>query len=615
MGTLAGAQQGELGNWALRYVNGVFERGGSPERLARGIAAGMLGVFFPLRFVRFLAAFLAAVFFRGNKVAALIVPAVAVLFDLQFIARFEIELAQYFWMTGSPDWHAALAGFNASDFLWTWLHPAASFHNQLAALVALRGSTLAVLSAVALGSGLMAGAVTYPFALIALSFFYDAKYRAQQFLDWKLKRPAESFSLPAVSPRLDGLAVDALRLLYGGSKERFFECASVQLLIDGGQAYPQMLHAINGARRTLVLETYILRDDLFGRKFSEALQSAARRGVKTRMIIDGVGSMGLPDAYKEKLVESGVQLRVFHPLSSFWRGGFGWVQRRDHRKIIVADLDVSLIGGLNIADEYAAVRDGGGGWRDTHIRIDGRDQALVFSGLFEETWQRSEPIVAEHPAHKNTASNSYQLPPESNEDWMQDKEDVSQRACFTSDRLLLRIVHNRELANRMRIKVAYLRAIRAARCYILIENAFFIPDRDVLNALYAAVKRGVKVAVVVAMKHDIRVAAMAARALYDELLSHEVRLFEYPISMIHSKVAAIDDCWSIVSSYNLNHRSLLHDLEVGAVFFDERFTQALRDQILRDISKCNELTKELHRSRPWNVALMESVCYQFRYWM
>jgi cardiolipin synthase len=251
---------------------------------------------------------------------------------------------------------------------------------------------------------------------------------------------------------------------------------------------------------------------------------------------------------------------------------------------------------LNIADEYAAAKDGGGGWRDTHIRIDGEEPARTLTSIFEETWKKAEPYLVRHHTPKQAPKNDYLLPTASIEDWTLNKIDDEPRAKFTGDKLPLVILSNRELIMRLRIKRAYLKAIRAAQCYILIENAFFIPDRDVLRALYRAVKRGVKVAVVVAMKHDIRIAAMAARALYDELLSNGVRLFEYPISMIHSKVAAIDDRWSIVSSYNLNHRSLLHDLEVGALF-------------------CNELTKEIHRSRAWNIALTESVCYQFRYWL
>ena len=478
----------------------------------------------------------------------------------------------------------------------------------------LNAGTALSLSSAAIIMGGCAGVLAYPVSLIALSFFYDAKFRTRQYLELKDRPRLPPFAILAPPP--DDVPVDCadLQAHYCGIKHRFMNCDAVRLLIDGGEAYPEMLAAIASAHKTLVLETYILRADKFGHLFAEALRAAARRGVKTRVICDGVGSFGLPAEFLGDLSSDGVEVRIFHPISGFWRGGYGFLQRRDHRKIIVADAHVSLLGGLNIADEYAAVADGGGGWRDTHVRIDGAEAARVLTKIFEETWRKADPA----PGHKrHTAeppADPYKLPPLAGEDWTQ-VQAAERRARNTSENLPMQILSNQELLMRVRIKRAYLRAFRAAQRYILIENAFFIPDRDVLRALYKAVRRGVKVGVVVAMQHDIRVAAMASRALYDELLAHGVRLFEYPISMIHSKVAAIDDRWSIVSSYNLNHRSLIHDLEVGVLFCDTRFTETLRDQILTDISKCNELTKELHRGRPWNIALTESVCYQFRYWL
>jgi len=603
-----------LFNTAISLLKGLFERGGSPERVSRGIAAGVLGVCFPSHVLRFPAALLAALFFRGNRVAAVLIPAVAILFDLQFIARIDIALTRLVWFDASEHMRLALAALNYADFAWSWLHPLRSLLQQISELCALSGSVALALGCGSLVLGLVAGALTYPVSLISISFFYDAKLRAQRYLEWSRAHQAEPFKLTAVPDWPEPLATSDVIWKYCGAKREFHTCESVLLLIDGGEAFPEMLAAIASARKTLVLETYILRDDKFGTLFAEALKSAARRGVKTRVICDGVGSMNLPDSYKAGLVEAGVELRVFHPISSVWQGGFGFLQRRDHRKIIVADAHVSLIGGLNIADEYAAVADGGGGWRDTHIRLDGVEAARAFTGIFEETWRKAEPVLAAPKSVDSESAHPYDLPPPAQEDWTQSKLEAL-HARQTSENLPMRILSNRELLMRMRIKRAYLKAIRAAQFYILIENAFFIPDRDVLRALYGAVRRGVKVAVVVAMQHDVRVAAMAARALYDELLAHGVRLFEYPISMIHSKVAVIDDCWSIVSSYNLNHRSLIHDLEVGALFFDDRFARALRDQILTDITKCNELTKDLHRARPWNVMLMESCCYQFRYWL
>ncbi len=596
------------------FVLGIFERGGSPEKFSRGVAAGVLGAFFPSSILRFVAAILSSMFFRGNKAAALVAPAVASVFEFQGLLKFQASLAGGVWPGGAKELFAGASALYAANMAWTWPHPVHSALEQAGAVHGLTFGAAAALFATVMLTGLAAGAAAYPVSLIAVSFFYDAKSRTKQFLRMGGEAGFRPFIVPLTPLSAAPLSCDDVRALYCGKKHRFMQAASARLLIDGGQAYPEMLAAIEAARVSLVLETYILRDDKFGTLFAEALKSAALRGVKTRLIYDGVGSMGLPEAFVVELAQAGVEARVFHPISSIWRGGFGFLQRRDHRKIIVSDMRVSLLGGLNIADEYAAVADGGGGWRDTHVRLEGEESARALTHIFEETWAKSEPALRRKIEPQKQRKGTFTLPTPAGEDWTAAASGAP-RAQSTSENVSIEILNNRELLSRMRIKRAYLNAIRAAKRYILIENAFFIPDRDVLRALYKAVRRGVKVAVVVAMNHDIRFAAMASRALYDELLANGVRLFEYPIAMIHSKVAAIDDRWSIVSSYNLNHRSLLHDLEVAVQFCDEKFAVAMRDQILKDITKCAELTKEAHRGRPWNIALTESICYQFRYWL
>jgi cardiolipin synthase len=125
----------------------------------------------------------------------------------------------------------------------------------------------------------------------------------------------------------------------------------------------------------------------------------------------------------------------------------------------------------------------------------------------------------------------------------------------------------------------------------------------------------VAVAVAVAMHSDVPLVAMASRALYSELLAGGVRIYEYPISMLHSKVAVIDDLWAIVGSYNLDHRSLRHNLEGGLLTLDKPFATALRSQIMIDLAHCREVRRHAHETRPWNRALSEVLAYQLRYWL
>ncbi|MBM4082196.1 MAG: hypothetical protein FJ278_21000 [Planctomycetes bacterium] len=179
----------------------------------------------------------------------------------------------------------------------------------------------------------------------------------------------------------------------------------------------------------------------------------------------------------------------------------------------------------------------------------------------------------------------------------------------------VQIIGNEEFRFRRRIHRAYLHAIKRARRYILIENAYFIPDRAVRRALARAVKRGVLVAVAVARHSDVAIVAHASRNLYSELLRSGVRVFEWPQGMLHAKTAAIDDAWAIVGSYNFDHRSLFHQLEAVAVVADPGFVRRLRDQTLADLARCHELTLWEHESRSWRQMLLESGAHLLRYWL
>jgi cardiolipin synthase A/B len=142
----------------------------------------------------------------------------------------------------------------------------------------------------------------------------------------------------------------------------------VNVLVDGRQAFPAMLRAIDAAQHSCYMETYILRDDRTGRTFARALAAKAREGVETALIYDYVGSLGLiSPTYLGFLADAGVHVASYH--ASPWRV-WEW-NKRDHRKMLVVDGRVGFLGGLNIGDEYAAPEEGGGGWRDTHVRIEG----------------------------------------------------------------------------------------------------------------------------------------------------------------------------------------------------------------------------------------------------
>lgn len=575
---------------ALRDADGA-------PRIARGVAAGFFAAAFPLPGLQIPLSLIAAFLVRGNRVVAVLPQFLANAGTFIPMIYLEYRIGTWIWPASAEDAERALAGVSRAADAWRWSLPLTSawaFVSELGALGA--GAFLPLLIGVlVLGTAL--AAVAYPLTIAGVCA-------------WRARRPAEPEPPPPPPLQLHDangaeLSDEQAIQTYAISRDRFAQAASVQLLVDGREAYPEMLAAIDAAERSIDLETYILADDATGQRFGFALARAAERGVKTRLLIDAVGSLELPEDFTRGLASTGVEVRIYHPLRlarPTWA-----INRRDHRKILVADGRVSFTGGLNISDDYASKEAGGRGWRDTHVRIEGEHPARALLALFNQAWKKAKPC--ERPPKISDrlrwkpADSPAPVPP----------ADVRPDRTFAD--AAVQIVGNKEFANRRLIRRAYLHAIRNAKRYILIENAYFVPDRGIRRALYKAAKRGVVVAVAVARESDVELSAMAGRALYSEHLDHGVRLFEWPRGMLHAKTAVVDDAWAIAGSYNLNMRSLIHDLEAVAVIADAGFAKALREQTLQDLALCEELTLHKHERRSWTRMLKESLAYQMRYWL
>jgi cardiolipin synthase len=362
----------------------------------------------------------------------------------------------------------------------------------------------------------------------------------------------------------------------------------VDLLHGGGETFPAMLAAIAGARRYVHLETYILRSDRTGRRFQEALIERARAGVSVRLIFDSFGSLGIDAAYVRALEEAGVGVIEFHPIAP-WRQRWG-VNRRDHHKLLVVDGEVAFIGGTNIGDEYAPAPEGGG-WHDMHARVEGPVVGDV-ARLFRRTWRRTggEPIAKP----------------------VTDPPPLAEESGGTGR---AHTIDNYGLRHRMRMYRAYRFAIHGALRSVSIMNAYFIPGRNLRRALKRAVRRGVSVRVIVPAHSDVALAQLASRHLYTRLLRSGVRIFEFEERMMHAKCGVIDGTWLTIGSYNLDIRSMFHNLEAGLVALDERSAAHLEREFEQHLDRCREIRLEEWRRRPFWDVLLEWISYRFRYWL
>jgi len=368
--------------------------------------------------------------------------------------------------------------------------------------------------------------------------------------------------------------------------ERLRRYTRIVPLRSGAEAFPAMLEAIACARRSILVEMYIWQDDRTGNRFREALIERARAGVVVRVIVDGLGSFSLPDSFLESMRVAGAEVHRFHPIAP-WRARWGW-NKRDHKKILVVDDVVGFTGGINFSDENLPVEEGGDGWFDWHARVDGpavRDLAATF----RHTWLQ-------------IGATPYDAPP--------------LPAPFLGRNALgAQVISNVRLQDRWRMHRAYTFAIRQATQRIDIMNSYFIPEFGLRRAFRHAVERGVCVRIIVPSVSDVRAVEHASRHLHKRLIQSGVRVFEWPERMMHAKFGVVDGTWSTIGSYNLDHRSLMHNLEVGLVVVDETLGKRLADQFDLDVARCREVTLAALDARPRLRKFFDWFWYQLRFWL
>lgn len=362
----------------------------------------------------------------------------------------------------------------------------------------------------------------------------------------------------------------------------------VAILRDGLQAYPAMLDAIAQARSTICLETYILRDDETGQRFLAALCERARAGVEVLLLFDAWGS-SVSDESLETLRAAGIKVHAFLPL----RFSFGLkaiaarLLRRNHRKSLVVDGRVGFAGGLNISNEYAAAADGGEGWRDTHLRIAGPG-AHDLEKLFLATWRKQKgPRFDETRFFRRLPA-----------------------PCAA-----LAIVGNDFALHQKAIRQAYTAAFARAKQRIFLTQAYFLPPRRLLKEITQAVRRGVRVAIVVAAATDVKLLLYGARGLYPKLLKAGVEVYEWHGRILHAKTAVVDGTWSTIGSSNLDSLSLRQNLEVNAVVIDRAFAAAMERLFVDDLQHCERVTVETVRGYGLFRRFLSWLAFQLRHWL
>ena len=371
----------------------------------------------------------------------------------------------------------------------------------------------------------------------------------------------------------------------------------VALLQDGPATFKLMFAAIRNAKDHINMETYIIEDDEVGNRFSDALIRKQAQGVQVNFIYDSVGSINTPAAFFKRLTDSGIKVLEFNPVNPL-TAKKGWdVNLRDHRKLLIVDGRTAFLGGINISSVYSGGSfsqrskqrpEGGPPWRDTHMQVEG-PVVGEFQKMFLATWEKQKG--------ETLAPRKY-FPQLGN----RGKEVV--RAIGSSPDEPYSLIY-----------ATLISAIGSAETTVLLTNAYFVPDPQLLAALKDAVQRGVDVRIILPGSTDSWLVFHAGRSYYAELLGAGVKIYERHDALLHSKTALIDGVWSTIGSTNLDWRSFLHNEEVNAVILGREFGAQMQSMFETDLASSSPVTLEQWEQRSIGDRLKETLARIWEYWL
>jgi cardiolipin synthase len=354
---------------------------------------------------------------------------------------------------------------------------------------------------------------------------------------------------------------------------------SAKLLVDGPQAFADMLQGVRRATKYVLVQFYVVRDDRLGQAFRRVLLDRVAAGVKVYVLYDDIGSEDLGSEYVETLVAGGVSISSFNGRKS-WFVRHSRINYRNHRKIVVVDGESAWVGGLNIGDEYVHRDPVLSPWRDTHVHVRG-PSVLCCQMSFVEDW---------YWATGEAIDLSWEVRNDAPED----------RAV-----LVLPTGPADELET---CSLAFTQLIALGRKRVWIANPYFVPDSAALSALILAAQRGADVRVLMPGRPDHYTSWLASLSFVPELVRGGVKVLLYEQGILHQKVALIDDNLCTVGTANFDNRSFRINFEITLTFLDEAFAQEVAAMLERDFAGARAVSADIVHARPFPFRVAVQAC-------
>ena len=354
-------------------------------------------------------------------------------------------------------------------------------------------------------------------------------------------------------------------------------------IYQNGAFFDALLEDIAAARHNVHFETFLWKDGALGRRMADAFSRKAREGVTVRLVLDANGTKRMGKEVRRQMSAAGCQLALYHPWTL---KNIGVIAERDHRKLAIVDGRVAWVGGHCIVDQWLGDAEDHDHVRDLSVRLRGPIVHAVQSA-FGENWVEvtGKLFVGEHT-----------FPP-----------------LEPAGEVVAHMASMKPEGSAPAVKILHHTMICCARERLWIQNPYFIPEPDAIDAFCKAVKRGVDVQIMVpsAGASDMRIVQHAAHRNFQQLLDGGVRLFEYGRTLLHQKVMTVDGVWCAVGSSNFDDRSFETNDEITLGFLDRRMAADLEDIFRADLKHCKELHAAEWRKRGLLHRAVDSVYYLF----
>ena len=343
----------------------------------------------------------------------------------------------------------------------------------------------------------------------------------------------------------------------------------VDTLVNGKQIFPAMLGAIRAAKKSITFETYIYWKGEVGKQFADALAERAKNGVKVHVLLDWAGSHKMEQGSINEMGRAGVEILKHH--QPHWYR-VKTLNHRTHRKLLVIDGKVGFTGGVGIADQWDGNGEDPDHWRDTHFRIEGPVVAQL-QGAFADNWTQASGAVLHGEDYFPALSAAGTLPAQMFKSSIQ--------------------------GGALSMQLMYMLSLAAAKSSIDLSMAYFIPDAITMDHIVAALKRGVRVRIILPGEYnDSKLVRSASRSEWGRILEAGGEIYEYQPTMFHCKVLVVDNHWVSVGSTNFDARSFRLNDEANLNVYNRDFAARQSAQFEEDLKKSRRVTLQEWQGRP-----------------